>query len=99
MLRPKAKLSVTSGSGAGQELMVGERVILGSGAAATWQLPALAALHLEVVQHGAGFWARDLSGGLSFRSGSPLSGEFVALSQGDLLLLGGGTMLRFEEVP
>ena len=43
--------------------------------------------------------ARDLSGGMSFRSGSPLGAEFVALGHGDLLLLGGGTMLRFEELP
>ncbi|HEV8244989.1 MAG TPA: FHA domain-containing protein, partial [Polyangiaceae bacterium] len=99
MLRPKAKLSIASGPSAGQELMVGERLILGSAAGVSLVMPELSAQHLEVVQHGPSFWVRDLSGGFSFRSGSPLTAEFVALSHGDLLLLGGGTMLRFEEVP
>jgi hypothetical protein len=74
-------------------------VIVGSGAGSNFVLPALAAQHLEIVEHGPGFWARDLSGGMSFRSGSPLGADFVALAHGDLLLLGAGTMLRFEELP
>ena len=99
MLRPKGKLVVASGSGAGQELAQLERAIIGSAAGSHLVLPGLAPQHLEIVQHGAGFWARDLSGGMSFRSGSPLGADFVALAHGDLLLLGGGTMLRLEELP
>jgi pSer/pThr/pTyr-binding forkhead associated (FHA) protein len=99
VLKPKGKLVVVSGPGAGQELAPIERVLVGSGAGSTLALPGLAAQHLEVVQHGPGFWARDLSGGMSFRSGSPLGSDFVPLGHGDLLLIGGGTMLRFEELP
>ncbi len=99
MLRPKAKLQVASGAGAGQELVCGERDLIGGAPGASLVLPGLAPQHVEIVQHGAGFWARDLSGGMSFRSGSPLGADFVALAHGDMLLLGGGTMLRFEELP
>jgi predicted component of type VI protein secretion system len=53
---------------------------------------------VEIAANDKSFWARDRSGGATFRSGSPLGPEFVELTHGDLLLLG-TTMLRFEETP
>ncbi|HEY3496370.1 MAG TPA: FHA domain-containing protein, partial [Polyangiaceae bacterium] len=98
-LRPRARLRVDSGPGAGSSLGISEGALVGSGPQATLSIPGLAPVHLEIVLHGQSFWARDRSGGSSFRSGSPLGAEFVELSHGDALLLGGGTMLRFEETP
>ena len=43
------------------------------------------------------FWVRDLSGGRAFRAGSPIGPEFSEIQHGDLLLLSGTVMLRFEE--
>jgi NADPH-dependent 2,4-dienoyl-CoA reductase/sulfur reductase-like enzyme/pSer/pThr/pTyr-binding forkhead associated (FHA) protein len=98
-LRPRARLRVDSGPSAGGSIAVSESVIVGSGPGATLVIPGLAPVHLEVVLHEQSFWARDRSGGASFKSGSPLGGEFVELSHGESLLLGGHTMIRFEETP
>jgi len=98
-LRPRARLSVDAGPGAGGSLGVTERALVGSGGDATLVIPGLAPVHLEVRREGNVFFARDHSGGASFRSGTPLGPQPVALSHGDALLLGHGTMLRFEEVP
>ena len=62
------------------------------------KLTGLSLQHLEVVAHNNAFFARDLSGGSTFRSGAPLGSEYVELNHGDLLLLSGAVMLRFEEV-
>jgi NADPH-dependent 2,4-dienoyl-CoA reductase/sulfur reductase-like enzyme/pSer/pThr/pTyr-binding forkhead associated (FHA) protein len=99
LLRPRARIRVDSGPGAGGSLSISERALVGSGPEATLSIPGLAAVHLEIVLYGQSFWARDHSGGRSYRSGSPLGGDFVELSHGDALLLGSGTMLRFEEAP
>jgi hypothetical protein len=47
--------------------------------------------------HNGRFWVRDLSGGRAFRAGSPLSKEFSEIQHGELILIGGSLMLRFEE--
>jgi pSer/pThr/pTyr-binding forkhead associated (FHA) protein len=99
VMRPRARLEISSGPSAGRALELPDRALIGSAAEATLALAELSPRHLEVVLHGAGFWVRDLSGGRSFRGGSPLSSEFTALTDGDLLLLGSGTMLRFQEAP
>jgi hypothetical protein len=52
---------------------------------------------LELCTHGAKFWVRDLSGGRAFRAGSPIAHEFTEIQHGDLLLLAGTVMIRFEE--
>jgi pSer/pThr/pTyr-binding forkhead associated (FHA) protein len=98
-LRPRARLRVDAGPGVGTSVELGERTLVGSANTATLSLAGLAAAHLELLLHNGVFWARDLAGGGSFRSGSPLSGEFVELRNGDLLLLGPNTRLSFEEVP
>lgn len=97
-LLASARLRVDSGPATGQELVVTERALIGSADQATLKLTGLSPHHLEVVAHGSAFYARDLSGGSTFRSGAPLGSEFVELSHGDLLLLSGALMLRFEEV-
>ena len=99
VMRPRARLEISSGPSAGQLLELPDRALVGSAPGATLALAELAPQHLEIVLHGAGFWVRDLSGGRSFRSGSPLGPEFTALADGDLLLLGAGTMLRYQEAP
>jgi len=98
-LRPRARLRIDAGPGAGSGQQVTERALIGSGPQATLVIPGLAPLHLEVLLHGQTFFARDHSGGASFKSGTPLGREPVELSHGDALLLAGSSMLRFEEVP
>jgi NADPH-dependent 2,4-dienoyl-CoA reductase/sulfur reductase-like enzyme/pSer/pThr/pTyr-binding forkhead associated (FHA) protein len=97
-LRPRARLRVDAGPGAGGALTVTERALVGSGPQATLIVPGLAPAHLEIVLHGDAFYARDGSGGATFRSGTPLGRDPIELTHGDVLLLGGSTMLRFEEV-
>jgi NADPH-dependent 2,4-dienoyl-CoA reductase/sulfur reductase-like enzyme/pSer/pThr/pTyr-binding forkhead associated (FHA) protein len=98
-LRPRARLRVDTGPGAGSSIDVRERALVGSGPEANLRVPGLAHAHLEVAVQGDRFVARDLSGGATFRSGSMLGSAFVPLTHGDSLLLAGATMLRFEELP
>jgi NADPH-dependent 2,4-dienoyl-CoA reductase/sulfur reductase-like enzyme/pSer/pThr/pTyr-binding forkhead associated (FHA) protein len=97
-LVPRARLRVDSGPATGQEVVVTERALIGGADQVTLKLTGLSPHHLEVVAHGNAFFARDLSGGSTFRSGAPLGSEFVELSHGDLLLLSGAVLLRFEEL-
>jgi nitrite reductase (NADH) large subunit len=98
-LRPRARLSVDAGPGTGSQLTFDERAVVGSANTATLSLAGLAPAHLELAVNAGVFFARDLSGGASFRSGSPLGPAWVELRHGESLLLAGQTMLRFEEVP
>ena len=98
-LNPRARLRVDAGPGTGTFVTVTERAVVGSANTATLSLAGLAPAHLEIVVHNGTFFVRDLSAGGSFRSGAPLTGEWAELRHGDVLLLGGVTMLRFEEVP
>jgi predicted component of type VI protein secretion system len=98
-LRPRARLRIDAGPGAGSSVDVRDRALVGSGPEASLRVLGLAHAHLEVVLQNDRFVARDLSNGSTFRSGSPLGAAFVPLSHGDSLLLAGATMLRFEEVP
>jgi predicted component of type VI protein secretion system len=97
-LRPRARLHVDSGPQSGRSITFTERALVGSDPSSTLCISGLRPAHLELTAHGASFWARDLSGGQSFRSGSPLGAEFAELEHGALLLLGGAVMVRFEEV-
>ena len=97
VLRGSARIQVTSGAGSGQSLTFSERALIGSQPGCDLLLTGLSPMHAEIVAHGAGFWARDLSGGRTFRSGRPLGTDFVELDSGELLLLDQGTLLRFEE--
>jgi NADPH-dependent 2,4-dienoyl-CoA reductase/sulfur reductase-like enzyme/pSer/pThr/pTyr-binding forkhead associated (FHA) protein len=97
-LRPRARLHVDSGVEAGKNLTFNERALVGSDPNASLCLRGLLPAHLELAVHAGRFWARDLSGGHTFRAGAPLGGEFVELEHGALLLLAGSTLLRFEEV-
>lgn len=99
VLRPRARLRVDAGPGSGSSLGITDGALVGSGPEATFVLPGLAPAHLEVSLGQGGYLARDRSGGASFKSGAPLPATYVPLAHGELLLLGGGTMLRFEEVP
>ena len=98
-LRPRARLRVDAGPGTGSQLTVDERAVVGSANTATLSLAGLAPAHLELAVNAGVFFARDLSGGASFRSGSPLGPQWVELRHGESLLLAGQTMLRFEEIP
>jgi pSer/pThr/pTyr-binding forkhead associated (FHA) protein len=98
-LRPRARLRVDTGPGAGASVDVRDRALVGSGPEATLRIPGLAHAHLEVTLANDRFLARDLSGGATFRSGSMLGTAPVPLNHGDSLLLAGSTMVRFEELP
>jgi NADPH-dependent 2,4-dienoyl-CoA reductase/sulfur reductase-like enzyme/pSer/pThr/pTyr-binding forkhead associated (FHA) protein len=95
--RPMAKLSVGSGAGAGQSASFAERALVGSAEGAQLRLAGAVNYELEVVRHGAVFFARDLSGGRTFKSGVPLGPEWAALKGGEMLLISTGALLRFEE--
>jgi pSer/pThr/pTyr-binding forkhead associated (FHA) protein len=98
-LSPRARLRVDAGPGTGTFVTLTERAVVGSANTATLSLAGLAPAHLELVVHNGTFFVRDLAGGGSFRSGAPLTAEWAELRHGDMLLLGGVTLLRFEEVP
>jgi pSer/pThr/pTyr-binding forkhead associated (FHA) protein len=95
--RPMAKLSVVSGAGAGQSAAFAERALVGAAPAAELKLPGLTPNELEIVRHQGAFFARDLSGGRTFKSGAPLGTEWVPLRGGEMLLVSSGALLRFEE--
>jgi predicted component of type VI protein secretion system len=96
-LRPSAQLVVTSGSDSGKTASVGERLLVGSDPSSGLVLTSVSGPQLELCTHNGRFWVRDLSGGRAFRAGSPISPEFSEIHHGDLLLIGGTSMLRFEE--
>ena len=95
--RPMAKLSVMSGAGAGQSAAFAERALIGAAPGADLHLPGASAHELEIVKHQSTFFARDLSGGRTFKSGSPLGTEWAPLRGGEMLLVSSGALLRFEE--
>jgi NADPH-dependent 2,4-dienoyl-CoA reductase/sulfur reductase-like enzyme/pSer/pThr/pTyr-binding forkhead associated (FHA) protein len=95
--RPTARLSVTSGAGLGQSAAFAERARVGSAPECELRLPGTAAYELELVLHQGACFARDLSGGRTFKSGAPLGGEWVRVMGGELLLVSSGALLRFEE--
>lgn len=95
--RPTAKLSVTSGAGAGQSASFVERARVGSAPDAELAVPGSAPYELELIAHQGAYFARDLSGGRTFKSGSPLGREWAPLKSGELLLISTGSLLRFEE--
>jgi NADPH-dependent 2,4-dienoyl-CoA reductase/sulfur reductase-like enzyme/pSer/pThr/pTyr-binding forkhead associated (FHA) protein len=96
-LRPSARVIVTSGSDSGKSASVGDRLLVGSDASAGLVLTSVAGPQLELATHNGRFWVRDLSGGRAFRAGSPMSSEFSEIQNGELILIGGSLMLRFEE--
>jgi NADPH-dependent 2,4-dienoyl-CoA reductase/sulfur reductase-like enzyme/pSer/pThr/pTyr-binding forkhead associated (FHA) protein len=95
--RPMAKLSVVSGAGAGQSASFAERALVGAAPTAELVLPGLTPNELEIVRHQGAFFARDLSGGRTFKSGAPLGNEWAPLRGGEMLLVSSGALLRFEE--
>jgi pSer/pThr/pTyr-binding forkhead associated (FHA) protein len=95
--RPMAKLGVTSGAGAGQSASFDERALVGSADGAQLKLAGAAPYELEVLKHQGAYFARDLSGGRTFKSGAPLGTEWAKLGPGEMLLISTGALLRFEE--
>jgi NADPH-dependent 2,4-dienoyl-CoA reductase/sulfur reductase-like enzyme/pSer/pThr/pTyr-binding forkhead associated (FHA) protein len=95
--RPMAKLSVTSGAGVGQAASFAERALVGSLEGTQLRLAGALNYELEILRHRSGFFARDLSGGRTFKSGAPLGAEWVPLKGGEMLLISTGALLRFEE--
>jgi pSer/pThr/pTyr-binding forkhead associated (FHA) protein len=95
--RPTACVVVVSGPGSGQTARFAERALVGSAADAALRLPAGAAYELELVAHRGSYFARDLSGGRSFKSGAPLGSEWVPIRGGEMLLVSSGALIRFEE--
>jgi pSer/pThr/pTyr-binding forkhead associated (FHA) protein len=95
--RPMARLTVMSGAGTGQTVAFAERALVGAAPSSELRLPGTGAHELEIVRHQAVFFARDLSGGRTFKSGSPLGTEWAPLRGGEMLLVSSGALLRFEE--
>jgi NADPH-dependent 2,4-dienoyl-CoA reductase/sulfur reductase-like enzyme/pSer/pThr/pTyr-binding forkhead associated (FHA) protein len=95
--RPMARLSVTSGAGVGQAAAFAERLRVGSAPDAELRLPGAAPYEVELTLHQGTCFARDLSGGRSFKSGAPLGPEWAPLKGGEMLLVSSGALLRFEE--
>ncbi|HKY40276.1 MAG TPA: FAD-dependent oxidoreductase [Polyangiaceae bacterium] len=95
--RPMARLSVVSGAGSGRAAAFAERALAGSAPGAELCLPGLAPHEIEIVRHDGGYFARDLSGGRTFKSGAPLGPQWSPLRGGEMLLVSSGAMLRFEE--
>jgi NADPH-dependent 2,4-dienoyl-CoA reductase/sulfur reductase-like enzyme/pSer/pThr/pTyr-binding forkhead associated (FHA) protein len=95
--RPTARLSVTSGAGLGRAAAFVERLRVGSAADAELCVPSAAAYELELVLHQGTCFARDLSGGRTFKSGAPLGTEWAPVNGGEMLLISSGALLRFED--
>jgi len=95
--RPMARLSVTSGAGLGQTAAFAERLRVGSAPDAELRVPGAAPYELELTLHQGTCFARDLSGGRTFKSGAPLGPEWAPLKGGEMLLISSGALLRFEE--
>jgi pSer/pThr/pTyr-binding forkhead associated (FHA) protein len=95
--RPMARLIVVSGAGAGQSAAFAERALVGGAPGLELRLPGLGPHELELIQHQGSFFARDLSGGRTFKSGVPLGHEWVPLRGGEMLLVSSGALLRFED--
>jgi NADPH-dependent 2,4-dienoyl-CoA reductase/sulfur reductase-like enzyme/pSer/pThr/pTyr-binding forkhead associated (FHA) protein len=95
--RPMAKLSVTTGAGVGQMAAFAERALVGSAEGAQLRLASAASYELELVMHQGAHFARDLSGGRTFKSGVPLGPEWAPIRSGEMLLISSGALLRFEE--
>ncbi|MDF3072061.1 MAG: hypothetical protein K0R38_7662, partial [Polyangiaceae bacterium] len=81
---------------AGQSATFAERALIGSAEGTQLRVPG-AAYELELLLHQGAYFARDLSGGRTFKSGAPLGPEWAPLRHGEMLLLSSGAMLRFEE--
>ncbi|MFZ5895630.1 MAG: FAD-dependent oxidoreductase [Myxococcota bacterium] len=96
-LAPSARLTVDSGQGAGHSVTFSDVARVGSGPDAQLVLQGLAPCEVEFVRHGRGFFARDVVGQRTLRAGRPLGSNWVPLEHGDLLMLPGSRLLRFEE--
>jgi NADPH-dependent 2,4-dienoyl-CoA reductase/sulfur reductase-like enzyme/pSer/pThr/pTyr-binding forkhead associated (FHA) protein len=94
--RPLAKVEVISGAGAGTGATFAERALVGSAEGAQLRVPG-APYELELLAHQGAYFARDLSGGRTFKSGAPLGPEWAPLQGGEMLLLSSGALVRFEE--
>jgi NADPH-dependent 2,4-dienoyl-CoA reductase/sulfur reductase-like enzyme/pSer/pThr/pTyr-binding forkhead associated (FHA) protein len=92
-----ARLSIDSGPNAGHGVPLPERSLIGSAEGSILRLPGLAPAELEIVRHGRGFFVRALGGARAMRAGRPLNDQWAALEHGDMLLVGGNNLLRFEE--
>jgi NADPH-dependent 2,4-dienoyl-CoA reductase/sulfur reductase-like enzyme/pSer/pThr/pTyr-binding forkhead associated (FHA) protein len=95
--RPSARLSVVSGASTGHTATFTERALLGSAIDAQLRLPNTAPYELEIVRHQGAYFARDLSGGRTFKSGAPLAAEWAPLNPGEMLLVSSGSLIRFED--
>jgi NADPH-dependent 2,4-dienoyl-CoA reductase/sulfur reductase-like enzyme/pSer/pThr/pTyr-binding forkhead associated (FHA) protein len=95
--RPMARLSVVSGAGVGQSATFAERALVGGAPGLELCLPGLGPHELELTKHQGSFFARDLSGGRTFKSGVPLGHEWAPLRGGEMLLVSSGALLRFED--
>src|SRR5690606_26509606 len=98
VLQARGRLTVDSGAAAGSQVEFDARALVGSDAQASLKLRGAAPQQLELVVHEGRFFARDLSGGGTYRGGRPLGPEFVPIGSGEMLVVASGTTLRFEEV-
>lgn len=96
-LRPSGRVVITSGADSGKVANVEDQLVIGSDPRSGLVLQSAQPEQLELRAHGGKFWVRDLSGGRAFRAGSPVGPEYSEITHGDLLLLNGSVMLRFEE--
>src|SRR5690606_5656964 len=95
-----ARLFVDQGQERGRSFSVGALCLVGSAPECQLVLAGLMPRHLEVQRQGPTYYVRDVTcRSLSFRAGTPLGPHFVPLNSGDVLLLNGTVILRFEEDP
>ncbi len=95
--RPTARLLVVSGAGSGQSATFTERIRVGSAPDVELRLPGSAAYEVELVRHQGSYFARDLSGGRTFKSGAPLGAAWAPLAPSEMLLTSSGALIRFED--
>jgi predicted component of type VI protein secretion system len=96
-LSPAGKLWVDSGPEFGQSAAVTQRALVGSAPTADLRISQSSPQQLEIVLHERAFFVRDIGDGRSMRAGRPLGSAWNRLENGDLLLVGGNSLLRFEE--
>ncbi|MGE0323220.1 MAG: FAD-dependent oxidoreductase [Polyangiaceae bacterium] len=101
LLDGSAQLSVIAGQGLGRAVRVGERLYVGNHTECGLVLsdPGVPSVALEITRHQGNFFVRDPSGsGGSSKAGVPIGAQAIPIAHQEVLMVG-GAMLRFEEVP
>ncbi|MEZ4234314.1 MAG: FAD-dependent oxidoreductase [Polyangiaceae bacterium] len=101
LLDGSAQLAVIAGRSLGHTVRIGDRLYVGTHGECGLVLadPGVASVALEITRLQGDFFVRDpSSGGGSSKGGVPIGAQAVPLRHQEVLMVG-GAMLRFEEVP